>query len=82
MVRLSPFLTFIEQATRPNQLFLTEAIERNVDALKPIINGFRTVLTITPAESYYQGLEIGILRDESFTHYSKLDLSLKLRKVT
>ncbi|WP_449419826.1 hypothetical protein [Phormidium nigroviride] len=82
MVRLSPSLTFIEQGTRPNQLFLTEAIERNVDALKPIINWFRRVLTIIPAEADYQGLEIGILSDEYFTHYSKLDLSLRLRKVT
>lgn len=63
------FLDFIAQGTRPNQLFLTETIERNVTVLKPISDWFRRVLTIIPAESDYQGLEIGILSDESFTDF-------------
>ena len=63
------FLDFIAEGTRPNQLFLTESLERNVTALKPIFDWFRKVLTIIPAEADYTGLEIGILSDESFTDF-------------
>jgi AAA15 family ATPase/GTPase len=63
------FLDFIAQGTRPNQLFLTESLERNVTALQPIFDWFRKVLTIIPAEADYTGLEIGVLSDESFTDF-------------
>lgn len=63
------FLEFIAKGTRPNQLFLTEAVERNVKILRPVINWFRRVLTIIPAESRYTGLEIGILSSEEFTKF-------------
>jgi uncharacterized protein len=63
------FLDFIAQGTRPNQLFLTEAVERNVKLLKPIVNWFRKVLTIIPAESRYIGLEIGMLSSQEFTSF-------------
>jgi len=63
------FLDFIAQGTRPNQLFLTESLERNVTALQPIFDWFRKVLTIIPAEADYTGLEISILSDESFTDF-------------
>ena len=63
------FLDFIAEGTRPNQLFLTEAIERNVTVLKPISDWFRKVLTIIPAEANCRDLEIGILSDESFTDF-------------
>ncbi|MEG3974654.1 ATP/GTP-binding protein [Microcoleus sp. herbarium8] len=63
------FLDFIAEGTRPNQLFLTESLERNVVILKPIFDWFRKVLTIIPAEADYTGLEIGVLSDESFTDF-------------
>ena len=63
------FLDFIAQGTRPNQLFLTESLERNVTALQPIFDWFRKVLTIIPAEADYTGLEMGVLSDESFTDF-------------
>ena len=63
------FLDFIAEGTRPNQLFLTESLERNVIILKPIFDWFRKVLTIIPAEADYTGLEIGVLSDESFTDF-------------
>ncbi|MFP4103298.1 AAA family ATPase [Coleofasciculus sp.] len=63
------FLDFVAEGTRPNQLFLTEAIDRNVDVLVPVANWFREALTIIPAEADYPGLEIGILSDESFTDF-------------
>jgi uncharacterized protein len=60
------FLDFIAKGTRPNQLFLTEAIERNVSSLLPVSNWFSEVLIIIPAESWPVGLEIGIQNDEGF----------------
>jgi uncharacterized protein len=63
------FLEFIAEGTRPNQLFLTEAIDRNVKELMPVFDWFRKVLTIIPAESDYNGLELGILSDQSFTEF-------------
>ncbi|NES22373.1 MAG: AAA family ATPase [Symploca sp. SIO3E6] len=64
-----PFLDFIAQGTRPNQLFLTEAVERNVQKLQPVVNWFKKVLTIIPAESHYSGLEFGILGSNEFTKF-------------
>lgn len=63
------FLDFIVQGTRPNQLFLTEAVERNVQAVKPVLDWFRKVLTIIPAEASSRGLEIGILSNKEFTKF-------------
>ncbi|WP_254173029.1 AAA family ATPase [Planktothrix pseudagardhii] len=63
------FLDFIAQGTRPNQLFLTEALDRNVETVKPVIDWFKNVLTIIPAESSYQGLELGILSSQEFTDF-------------
>ncbi len=63
------FLDFIAQGTRPNQLFLTEALDRNVETVKPVLDWFRNVLTIIPAESSYQGLELGILSSQEFTNF-------------
>jgi len=63
------FLDFIAKGTRYNQLFLTEAVERNVKILTPIVDWFKRVLTIIPAESRYTGLEIGILSSEEFTSF-------------
>jgi uncharacterized protein len=63
------FLDFIAQGTRPNQLFLTEAIERNVISLIPIYEWFSEVLTIISAESKNVGLEINIQINEEFTDF-------------
>jgi AAA15 family ATPase/GTPase len=63
------FLDFIAKGTRPNQLFLTEAIDRNVDTLKPVFDWFSKVLTIIPAESNFSGLEFKILASEEFTNF-------------
>ncbi len=63
------FLDFISKGTRSNQLFLTEAVERNVNLLIPIFDWFKKVLTIIPAESDYTDLEIGILGSIEFTTF-------------
>jgi uncharacterized protein len=63
------FLEFIAEGTRPNQLLLTEAIDRNVEALFPVANWFANVLTIISADSDITKLEVAALRDKSFTDF-------------
>lgn len=63
------FLDFIAQGTRSNQLFLTEAREREVEVLIPVVDWFKKVLTIIEAESRYSGLEVGILSSKEFTTF-------------
>ena len=60
-------LEFITEGTRFNQLFLTEAVDRNVHALVPVANWFRESLTIIPAEVDAMGLELSLHSDESLT---------------
>lgn len=63
------FLDFIAEGTRSNQLFLTEAIDRNVQVLMPIFNWFGKVLTVIPAEADYRFLELQALGDRTFTDF-------------
>jgi uncharacterized protein len=63
------FLDFIAEGTRPNQLFLTEAIDRNVQVLTPVFNWFRKVLMVIPAEANYRFLELEMLDNNSFTDF-------------
>jgi AAA15 family ATPase/GTPase len=62
-------LKFIATGTRPNQLFLTEAIDRRIEILMPVFNWFKSVLMIIPAESDFRNLEIGVAVDSSFTDF-------------
>lgn len=49
----SKFLQFVAKGTRPNQLFLTEANEKNVGKIKDLINWFKNVLvTITVDQDF------------------------------
>jgi len=67
------FLKFIGKGTRPNQLFITECIQRNVkNELRKIpyfidtINWFDNVLSIIFPESKYGGTAFEIDKDENF----------------
>jgi AAA15 family ATPase/GTPase len=62
-------LKFIATGTRPNQLFLTEAIDRRIEILMPVFNWFQDVLMVIPAESNCKNLEIGVAVDTSFTDF-------------
>ena len=62
-------LKFIATGTRPNQLFLTEAIDRSIETLMPVFNWFKNVLMVVPAESNFKKLEVGVAVDESFTDF-------------
>jgi hypothetical protein len=51
------FLEFVAQGTRPNQLFLTEAIERNVEMFKPLYEWFENVLCVVATVPHYLPLK-------------------------
>jgi AAA15 family ATPase/GTPase len=62
------FMRFVAEGTRPNQLFLTEAIERNVTELEPFINALRYCVIIK-AEAPFVTLAEKLSADESFRRY-------------
>lgn len=59
-------LKFVAEGTRPNQLFLTEAIERNVEALKPLWLWFRNYLIIINPDGKYQRLILRARGEDQF----------------
>jgi AAA15 family ATPase/GTPase len=59
-------LDLVARTTRPNQLFLTEANERNVEKLKPLMRWFRDLLCIVTPDTRYQHLELRAHTDEEF----------------
>jgi len=60
------FIEFVAQGTRPNQLFLTEALERNVEKLKPLYGWFENILQVVPATPRYLPLEIRANKEKPF----------------
>ncbi|NEO83692.1 MAG: AAA family ATPase [Spirulina sp. SIO3F2] len=69
------FLNFIAEGTRHNQLFLTEATNRNVKELAEVYSWFNNSLVIISAESDNKGLEFGAFVSEEFSDF--LDLFLR-----
>ncbi len=61
------FLEFVAQGTRPNQLFLNEAADRNVPKIHPVIQWFQEVLVTIPAEVQANTLEVAMHQDERAT---------------
>ncbi len=64
--RTGQFLSFVAEGTRPNQLFLSEAADRNVTALAPVLEWFRNVLLIIDAESQSGEIERMVHTEEDF----------------
>ncbi len=60
------FLDFVARGTRPNQLFLTESIERNVPQFKDIYEWFERVLTPIFPQTRPDALEIVIMKNVDF----------------
>jgi uncharacterized protein len=50
-------------------LFLTEAIDRNIDNLAAVFNWFDNILTIISADANCLGLEIMVAKDKYFTDF-------------
>ncbi len=63
------FLEFVAKGTRPNQLFLTEAMDRNVTAVAPIIEWFQNVLLVIPAEALPRHLEFNVDQNAQLTDF-------------
>ncbi|MBN1671087.1 MAG: ATP/GTP-binding protein [Kiritimatiellae bacterium] len=59
-------LDVVARTTRPNQLFLTEANERNVEKLKPLMRWFRDNLQIVTPTARYRFLELRAHTDKEF----------------
>ncbi len=62
-------LEFVAAGTRSNQLFLTEANERNVDLLKPLMSWFRDHLTVVRPDAAYQPLVLRAQTDVQFKEF-------------
>jgi AAA15 family ATPase/GTPase len=62
-------LEFVAEGTRPDQLFLTEALDRNVGQVKPMLEWFRRVLVIVSADDAPQAVAIRAGRDQSLTDF-------------
>ncbi|MEI7833079.1 MAG: ATP/GTP-binding protein [bacterium] len=60
------FIEFVAQGTRPNQLFLTEAGEKNIELLKPVLHWFSEHLTIVSPYSSYNALTLRAHKDSNF----------------
>ena len=63
------FLEFVAKGTRPNQLFLTEAVDRNVEKLQPLFQWFSEVLTIIAATARVQPLEVRANKEVDFMKF-------------
>jgi len=59
------FIQLLARGTRPNQLFLSKAIENNVALLKPVIEWFKNVLTVITPNASANIIE-GLKQDELF----------------
>lgn len=73
--RQEQFLDFVAQGTRPNQLFLTEAAERNVAELSSLVAWFQESLTIISAETQATGLEVEAQESADFSAFLSAFLS-------
>lgn len=63
------FIEFVAKGTRPNQLFLTEAADRNVEKVSPLYLWFKEVLTIISATARIQPIEVRSNREQDFVRF-------------
>lgn len=63
------FLEFVAQGTRPNQLFVREARERNVERFRPVYNWFRRTLQLIKPDTEYTQLESRLDTDQTFKDF-------------
>ena len=68
-VRRKQRLDFIAEGTRPNQLFLTEAFERNVQEMEPLRVWFHKVLLVLRADQRLQALPALFHHSQEFRRF-------------
>ena len=67
------FLEFVARGTRPNQLYVHECIERNVEIFAAPYNWFRHALTLITPDSHPLTIELDLQADETFqTFFSQI----------
>lgn len=62
-------MQFVAEGTRQNQLFLTEANERNVEGVKALYNWFSKSLVIVRPESEYHAMALRAHTDQEFSSF-------------
>jgi hypothetical protein len=75
-VKRMQFIDFVAQGTRPNQLFLTEANEKNISLVKPVIQWFKDNLNIIWPDSEYRLLTLRAHKDQDFISFLSKFLQL------
>ena len=65
----SQFIEYLARGTRPNQLFLTEANEKNVELIKPVVHWFRDHLQIIRPDSKYRPVVFRADTDQDLLDY-------------
>ena len=63
------FVRFVAKGTRPNQLFLTEAFDRNVEKLGPVYRWFRDQLVVVNPDAEYFALSHRVHEDDDFVSF-------------
>ena len=76
------FLNFIAKATRSNQLFLTNAVQLNMEALRPLYEWFETQLTVIAPNSEFASIQRyasldGFYKEKWHAFRPKLNASLQ-----
>lgn len=74
--RKKNYINFLAESTRPNQLFLTEARERNVDFLKPVIHWFQNHLKVIYPDSKFISLVSQAYKQKEFLNFLSQYLKL------
>lgn len=65
----SQFVQFVAKGTRPNQPFLTEAHQKNIELVKPVMHWFRGHLQVIRPHTHYGLLPVRADRDRDFLDY-------------
>lgn len=68
-VKEKQFIKFLAQGTRPEQLFLTEALSRNIALIRQVVHWFSNHLQIIRPDSPYVSLALRVLKEEKFIDY-------------
>jgi hypothetical protein len=63
------FIEFIARGTRPNQLFLTECRDKNIQIVKPVIDWFRSNLQVIGPDFRYNMLILRAHEEKEFVNF-------------
>lgn len=69
------FIDFVARGTRPNQLFLNEAHDKNIEILAPVVHWFKDHLQIIRPKTQYLALDLRVSKDQEFSQYLSTFLS-------